>query len=698
MTIKNKILLWFLIPSILIATVSISICYFYVRNTVEQNIFNQLKIAADELQNKIHVFLRGKRDRVHDFSSDNFIRDITEKLIKKERKKNHYTANINTYLITKKKSLDPSIIEVFIINLNGRVIASTNESRIGGDLSSEEYFSKAEPLRAFADGPHYDRRLSGVVIDFSTVILSRAEQQPIGVIVSRIKAEQGYDRKQGSVTAQRETEVNYFPLIIAKNKAHIRELSSDSYIRDYTEELEMTEDRINYYIYQLNAYLSTYKKPLDPDILEVYVTNLNGKVICSSEIGQIGRDISSESSFLKIRARGSSIISDIHYSPEFNENTFEVLRFLAIKDGMRPIGIIINRYSGDIVRRITQSGISEEFSELMQQEGLGETGELYVVNRDKLMITESRFIKDVILKKVVNTEGVRSALDNGVGMIGIYPDYRGIPILGVSIYFKEMDWIILAEKDVSEAFAPIVRLRNVIITMGIIGIMAIVVIAVFLSNGIAKCIKKLLEGTQRIVKSDLDHPIVITKMKGEIKELAESFNLMMNKLKKSNEKNTQLFLEVKRSRDEWQNTFDAITDIITIHDKDFRILNANKAFLKRFSINKEQLSNMRCNELFHCNDKHWQSCPLAKSTTTQKPEIGEVNAPNLDGVFLAYTYPIRDERDEIHSFVLLTKDITFQKRLQRQLIVKAKKLEMADKDLEKLANIVSELDNNGKEK
>ncbi len=81
--------------------------------------------------------------------------------------------------------------------------------------------------------------------------------------------------------------------------------------------------------------------------------------------------------------------------------------------------------------RTTSSGITEGFVQTKQLAGLGETGEVYIVGRDKLMITESRFVEDAIYKQVVDTEGVRVALDNGIGMTGIYPDYRGIPVLGV---------------------------------------------------------------------------------------------------------------------------------------------------------------------------------------------------------------------------------------------------------------------------
>jgi HAMP domain-containing protein len=128
---------------------------------------------------------------------------------------------------------------------------------------------------------------------------------------------------------------------------------------------------------------------------------------------------------------------------------------------------------------------------------------VYIVNRNKLMITESRFIEDSVLKQVVDTEGVRVAFDNEMGMVGIYPDYRGIPILGASKYLEEMGWVILAEKNVSEAFAPIVSLRNFVIIVGITGIIVVVIIAICLSLNVTRPISKLVESAHAIANGDL---------------------------------------------------------------------------------------------------------------------------------------------------------------------------------------------------
>ncbi|ODS31283.1 MAG: two-component sensor kinase [Candidatus Scalindua rubra] len=367
MSIKGKILFWFLLPTILIGIVAYGIGYYSIHKTVRQNIFDQLVIAADELQGNIRVFLQEKKGRIIDFSSDGCIKDGTEEITKRD-------------------------------------------------------------------------------------------------------------------------------------------------------------DRVRYNTELLNTHLAKNKLPIDTDILEMFIVDLDGNVISSTEINRIGQNVSSEVYFSKTVKRGSSI-SDLHYSPEFNQNTFEVARLITSKNIYKKVGILVNRYKGDSLRKATRSGISEEFRELMKQEGLGETGELYIVNSDKLMITESRFVKDAILKQVVATDGVRTTFDNGMGMIGIYPDYRGIPVLGVSRYFEEMDWVILAEKDVSEAFAPIVRLRNIGIIIAITGITVIVTIAVFLSTRVTRPIKKLVETAHTIAEGNLNEEIKV-KSKDEIGSLASSFDTM----------------------------------------------------------------------------------------------------------------------------------------------------------------------------
>ena len=122
MTIKKKALLWFLIPSVIIAAATASFCYFYTRHIVEQNIFDQLEIAASKLQANAHVFLEAKKGRILDFSSDGFIRDCTVKITNKRDNVPSYSKHLNDHLVENKLPLDSSIIETFVVDLEGRII------------------------------------------------------------------------------------------------------------------------------------------------------------------------------------------------------------------------------------------------------------------------------------------------------------------------------------------------------------------------------------------------------------------------------------------------------------------------------------------------------------------------------------------------------------------------------------------------
>ncbi|MGR3176038.1 MAG: PAS domain S-box protein [Candidatus Scalindua sp.] len=487
------------------ASIAATFCYYYIRKTIEQNIFNQMELAADELREHVKIFLKAKKDRIVDFSTDGFIKNCTEKIV----------YGIDTSLATSR----------------------------------------------------------------------------------------------------------------------------------------------------LNRHLIHNKKPVDEkNILEVFITDMDSKVISSTESSHVGQDASGDICF----SNGKRIsISDLHYSPEYGQNTFEVAGLLTAKEVKRPIGIIVIRYRGDGLAGVTRSGISNGLEKGRHLEGMGETGEVYIVNSEKLMITESRFIEGAVLKQVVDTEGVRAGFGNGRGMIGVYPDYRGIQILGVSRYIEDMDWVVLAEKDVSEAFIPLLRIRNLAIVIGSTGIIIVVAIAIFVSAEIARPIKRLIAGTERIADGDLMHPIITGKRNDEVGVLGESFNMMMNKLRISNEKNARLLLEIEeRGKDEWHKTFDVITDIITIHDKDYRIVRANKAFFEKFNIRAEDLSDKKCYEIFHGTSEPWPTCPLTKTAESLKPEYVEVDDPGMGGAFIVSTYPIFDEKGKFCGAVHQTKDITEWKKAE----------------------------------
>ncbi|MFQ5686237.1 MAG: ATP-binding protein [Candidatus Scalindua sp.] len=498
-----------------------------------------------------------------------------------------------------------------------------------------------------------------------------------------------YDRTKDEVLNQLRTAVynhnDKLHLLLTKRRFRVVDFSSDGFIRDCVERIYSFPSEYPQICEKLNTHLIINKKGLDPDILGIEVLDNKGEVIASTSPEQTGTDKSQEDyfrgPFLSQEQQGSYFADAIKREENTEELQLVFSVMLTDKILHRPLGVLVTKVKGGILQDII--GVAKRGSG-------GHGGEEYIVNGNKLMIASSNADnKSVALDRIIDTEHVCDVLASKGEVLGVYENYRGVRVLGSAMYVPETNWVILSEKNIKDAFLPLARIKYIFIISGGGAIFLVFIFAFVISGNINAIVNKLIRGTRRIADGDLEHPITIGKRNDEIKELCESFNLMMNKLRESDDKSNHLFLQVKRGRDEWQKTFDAITDIITIHDKDFRIIMANKAFFEKFNFDKKQLSETRCHEIFHGAENPWYSCPLERTITSLQPECEEVDDPHMGGIFFVSTYPLLDENKEIYGVVHMAKDITSQKNVERQLIKKANELVIANRELEDFVYIVS---------
>lgn len=117
-----------------------------------------------------------------------------------------------------------------------------------------------------------------------------------------------------------------------------------------------------------------------------------------------------------------------------------------IYDGKDKLGVII------IELPFTQMDIM-----LTHRAGLGETGEMYLVGDDGFMRSNSRFSEHAtIMQKEVETDATLDAFNGNTGA-KIVEDYRGVSVLSAytPLDLKFVDWVLIVEIDVKEAFASI---------------------------------------------------------------------------------------------------------------------------------------------------------------------------------------------------------------------------------------------------
>jgi methyl-accepting chemotaxis protein len=110
--------------------------------------------------------------------------------------------------------------------------------------------------------------------------------------------------------------------------------------------------------------------------------------------------------------------------------------------------------------------------------GMGETGEIYLVGEDRLMRSTSRFFEEsTVLRLEVPGETFERAFADEAGL-EIVDDYRGEPVYSAYrlFTFEGMRWAVLAEMDVAEVRAPIVRARWWIAGAFLLGVVILILL------------------------------------------------------------------------------------------------------------------------------------------------------------------------------------------------------------------------------
>ena len=307
---------------------------------------------------------------------------------------------------------------------------------------------------------------------------------------------------------------------VETKKIRTADFSTDGFIRTKLDQCVRNEKYNQYAAIQLNKYLSTYKLPLSNNLKAIVIVDVNGKVISSTSEHLYGRDMSDNEVFIqgKSRSYGEIYTGQPHDNPYLNINCICVSAPVLSRRSSNLLGVIINMYSLTNLNEITRRNV-----------GIGETGEIYLVNRNKKMITESKFIENASLKQVVDTEPVRRIFEHSEEMVGIYKDYRGVKVVGVSLEIPEYGWIMLAEIDYAEAFAPLKTLGIVALLLGIVGSMVVTGGGILFSVSTSRPIKELTYATKRFAAGDRDYRIGIARS-DEIGGLAGSFNAMAEEL------------------------------------------------------------------------------------------------------------------------------------------------------------------------
>lgn len=200
-----------------------------------------------------------------------------------------------------------------------------------------------------------------------------------------------------------------------------------------------------------------------------------------------------------------------------------------------------------------------------------------------------------------------------------------------------------------------------------------ILISYFLARQFVRPIVELSRASKLLGKGDFE--VEINKDSGgEIGELAMTFDKMAKELHQSIKTRDQEITsrkqaekEILKAKAEWEKSFNAITDIVTLQDPEMNILRVNKATCSFFELQEWEIVGKKCYEIFRNSTEPCPDCPEVKTLGDRNSHSQIIVHKNLGKTFQVSTAPIIDVDDNIEYIVHVAKDITIQKNLEQEL-------------------------------
>ena len=447
------------------------------------------------------------------------------------------------------------------------------------------------------------------------------------------------------------------------SRSRVNDFASDGIIREHFQDIIEGRESGDKF---LNDYLIKNKKSVDKSIHSISLMTFDGRILVSTDRSRIGKQFEIDAAPAHVDGRSPFIGTEVNFSGM--EQIVSLAPVFSIRHDI-PLGIIVNHIFLTELNRLLTGKLTKSLSTENKEGHKRRTFEVYLVNGARLMITESRFIKESILRQAVNTAPVNACLEEDREMSGLYPDYRGIEVAGASMCIPSMKWTLLAEIDTKEVLAPLVKMRRnaIIASIGVIGI--IILFFIFIFRNVIVPLRNISGAAEGIASGNYEITVPV-QSHDEIGRLAALFNKMGQEI----ENRTNL---LKNSEERLRAIIDNSASVIYLKDTDGKYLLVNRRFKELFRITNQEITGKTDFDLFPEEfARTFRENDIKVLRANTHIEFDEM-APQDDGIhnFISVKFPVSNIAGVPLAVCGISTDITERKRLTEERLELQKKYE-----------------------
>ncbi len=197
------------------------------------------------------------------------------------------------------------------------------------------------------------------------------------------------------------------------------------------------------------------------------------------------------------------------------------------RDGVK-IGVLVIQISSDELNRVMTS------DGRWREEGLGKTGQAYIVGPDKRLRSNLRSGDKLAMLNVMVPREIAASIQSGERSTHLGRDFTGVPVLRshTPISVAGLNWTLIAEIEAAEALKPVADLRLKVLLWGVAIGLVIFGVATLLARSVTRPVLALSKSADRIGRGDFEARLPV-KSNDELGRLAASFNQMAEDLRRT---------------------------------------------------------------------------------------------------------------------------------------------------------------------